>query len=158
VAGTVGHNGGTKHADRWVWLHAAGFGAAPRSWLELVLARIKVGPARLPWTAFGAGSLGGELISLGGLGRRPAVTVDAGQLTGSIPAPAGRLDLTVSTADDDAVAVAYTDLRGGIRLVRHAALATANLRARSPDDRVAGAVGADAADLIPRLKSIVDAL
>ncbi len=28
--GTVGHNWGAEHADRWVWLHAAGFGAAPQ--------------------------------------------------------------------------------------------------------------------------------
>jgi hypothetical protein len=27
--GTVGHNWGSEHADSWVWLHAAGFGAAP---------------------------------------------------------------------------------------------------------------------------------
>lgn len=66
------------------WLRAAGFGAAPQAWLELVLARIRAGPARLPWTAFGAVSLGGELVSLGGLGRGPAVSADAGR-----PAPAG---------------------------------------------------------------------
>jgi hypothetical protein len=74
--GTVGHNWGTEHADRWVWLHAAGFGSAPQAWLELVLARIKIGPARSPWTAMGAVSLDGELVRLGGLGRRPAVSAD----------------------------------------------------------------------------------
>jgi hypothetical protein len=128
--GTVGHNWGTEHADRWVWLHAAGFGAAPQGWLELVLARIKVGPARSPWMAMGAVSLGGELVPLGGLGRRPAVSADPGRLTASIPAPAGRLDLTVSTADDDAVAVAYADPQGGTRVVRHAALATVTVSFR----------------------------
>jgi hypothetical protein len=128
--GTVGHNWGTEHADRWVWLHAAGFAAAPQGWLELVLARIKVGPARSPWTAIGTVSLGGELIPLGGLGRRPAVSADPGQLTARIPAPGGRLDLTVSTADDHAVAVTYADPRGGTRAVRHAALATVTLSFR----------------------------
>jgi hypothetical protein len=128
--GTVGHNWGTEHADRWVWLHAAGFGAAPRAWLELVLARIKVGPARTPWTAIGAASLAGELVPLGGLSRRPTVSADPGRLTARIPAPAGRLDLTVSTADGHAVAVAYADPRGGTRVVRHAALATVKLSFR----------------------------
>ena len=71
--GTVGHNWGSEHADSWVWLHAAGFGNAPEAWLELVLARIRVGPARSPWTAMGALGLGGERIVLGGLGRRPRV-------------------------------------------------------------------------------------
>jgi hypothetical protein len=128
--GTVGHNWGSEHADRWVWLHAAGFAAAPQGWLELVLARIKVGPARSPWTAMGAVSLGGQLVPLGGLGRRPAVRADPGRLTASIPAQGGRLELTVSTADDDAVAVAYTDPRRGTRVVRHAALATVTLSFR----------------------------
>jgi len=56
-----------------VWLHAADFDAAPLAWLELVLARIRIGSARLPWTAMGALSLGGEQILLGGLGRPPRV-------------------------------------------------------------------------------------
>jgi hypothetical protein len=34
--GTVGHNWGTEHADCWVWLHAAGFSAAPRGGLRVV--------------------------------------------------------------------------------------------------------------------------
>ena len=78
--GTVGHNWGTEHADRWVWLHAAGFDTAPDSWLELVLARIKVGPLRSPWTAMGALGLGGEVVPLGGsaaatgLARAPAAS------------------------------------------------------------------------------------
>jgi hypothetical protein len=37
--GTAGHNWGSEHADSWVWLHAADFGAVPEAWLELVLAR-----------------------------------------------------------------------------------------------------------------------
>jgi hypothetical protein len=78
----------------------------------------------------GALGLGGELIPLGGLGRRPTVSAAPGQLTAGIPAPRARLDLTVSTTDDDAVAVTYADPRGGTRLVRHAALATVELRLR----------------------------
>ena len=66
--GTAGHNWGSEHADSWVWLHAAGFGAAPEAWLELVLARIRVGPARSPWTAMGALGLSGERIALGRAG------------------------------------------------------------------------------------------
>ena len=127
---TVGHNWGTEHADRWVWLHAAGFGAAPQGWLELVLAKIKVGPARSPWTAMGALSLGRELIPLGGLGRRPTVSAEPTRLTAGIPSPGARLDLTVNTTDHDAVAVTYADPRGGIRVVRHAALATVELNFR----------------------------
>jgi hypothetical protein len=125
--GTVGHNWESEHADSWVWLHAAGFGAAPEGWLELVLARVRVGPARSPWTAMGALSLGGERIPLGGLGRRPRVDGQPSGLTADIPSPGARLHLKVTTGDDDAVAVAYADPSGGTRAVWHAALATVNL-------------------------------
>ena len=130
--GTVGHNWGSEHADSWVWLHAAGFGTAPEAWLELVLARIRVGPARSPWTAMGALSLGGKRILLGGLGRRPRVDARPGRLTADVPAPGARLRVSVTTDDDDPVAVAYTDPRGGTRAVRHAALANVELILHRP--------------------------
>jgi hypothetical protein len=133
--GTVGHNWGSEHADSWVWLHAADFGAEPDSWLELVLARIRIGRARLPWTAMGALSLGAERIPLGGLGRRPRVDRQPGGLTADIPSPGARLQLRVTTEDQDAVAVPYADPSGGQRAVRHAALATVELTLRRQGER-----------------------
>jgi hypothetical protein len=133
--GTVGHNWGSEHADAWVWLHAAGFGAALEAWLELVLARIRIGPARSPWTAMGALGLGGERVLLGGLGRRPRVDAGPSRLTADVPSPGGRLQLSVTTDDDDPVAVTYTDPRGGTRTVRHAALAGVELTLRRPGHR-----------------------
>jgi hypothetical protein len=127
--GTVGHNWGSEHADAWIWLHAD-FGTAPGGWLELVLARIRIGRARLPWTAMGALSLDGERIPLGGLGRRPRVGGQPGRLTADIPAPGARLRLTVTAGDGDAVAVRYADPSGSARAVRHALLASAELTLR----------------------------
>jgi hypothetical protein len=118
-----------------VWLHAAGFGAAPQAWLDLVLARIRVGPARSPWTAMGALSLAGDRIVLGGLGRRSRVDARPGRLTAEVPAPRARLRLSVTTGHDDPVAVPYTDPRGGTRTVSHAALASVELILRGPGDR-----------------------
>jgi hypothetical protein len=118
-----------------VWLHAAGFGAAPEVWLDLVLARIRVGPARSPWTAMGALSLAGDRIVLGGLGRRPRVDARPGRLTAGVPSPHARLQLSVTTGADDPVAVPYTDPRGGTRTVRHAALAGVELIVRRPGHR-----------------------
>jgi hypothetical protein len=132
--GTVGHNWGSEHADTWVWLHAAGFTAAPEAWLELVLARIRIGRARLPWTAMGALSLGGERIPLGGLGRRPSVDGKSGRLTASIPSPGARLQLSVTTDSNDVVAVPYADPSGGSRFVSHAAVATVELTLRRHGD------------------------
>jgi hypothetical protein len=133
--GTVGHNWGSEHADSWVWLHGEGFGGAPQVWLDLVLAKIKVGPARSPWTAMGALSLSGERIVLGGLGRRPRVDARPGRLAADVPSPGARLRLSVTADDDAAVAVAYTDPRGGTRTVRHAALASVELTVYRPGER-----------------------
>ena len=129
---TAGHNWGSEHADSWVWLHAAGFAAAPQAWLELVLARIRVGPARSPWTAMGALSLSGERIVLGGLGRRPRVDARPDRLTAGVPSPRARLQLSVTTDDEDPVTVAYTGPGGGTRTVRHAALARVELTLHRP--------------------------
>jgi hypothetical protein len=133
--GTAGRNWGSEHADSWVWLHAAGFGDAPAAWLDLVLARIRIGPARSPWTAMGALSLGGERIVLGGLGRRSRVDARPDRLTAGVAAPDARLQVSVTTADGATLAVPYTDPRGGTRTVCHAALASVELTVHRPHDR-----------------------
>jgi len=46
-----------------------------------------------------------------------------------------RLQLSVTTDDDDPVAVPYTDPRGGTRTVSHAALASVEVIVRRPGDR-----------------------
>jgi hypothetical protein len=133
--GTAGHNWGSEHADSWVWLHAADFGAAPEAWLELVLARIRVGPALSPWTAMGALSLGGKRITLGGLGRRSKVDARPDHLAADVYSPGARLHLSVTIEAGDLVAVPYTDPRGGTRTVTHAALASVELSMHRPGNR-----------------------
>ena len=64
--GMVGHNWGSEHAERWVWLHAVGFAEAPGAWLDVALGRVRVGravrrgspTARCRWTARGCRSAG----------------------------------------------------------------------------------------------------
>ena len=69
--GTIGHNWGTQHAERWVWLHAAGFdGHALDTWIDAAIARVRVGPLVSPWVANGALSIDGVRYRLGGIGRR----------------------------------------------------------------------------------------
>jgi hypothetical protein len=140
--GTVGHNWGSEHADSWVWLHAAGLGERPGDWLELVLARIRAGRALLPWTAFGALSLGGDRLPLGGLGRAATVSAGSGRLTATVPAPRGRLELTVTADPGDTAVLTYADPAGGTRVVSHSALAGAELTLRRPggDQRLAASL------------------
>ena len=66
--GMVGHNWGTQHAERWIWMHGAGFEGHDDAWFDATLGRIKVGPWTTPWVANGVLSLGGVRHRLGGLG------------------------------------------------------------------------------------------
>jgi hypothetical protein len=68
--GMLGHNWGTEHAARWVWLRVCGLGEGATGWLDVILGRVRVGPVLTPWTAFGMLDLDGEQYRLGGLGNR----------------------------------------------------------------------------------------
>ncbi|MFN8088163.1 MAG: hypothetical protein U0R81_04175 [Mycobacterium sp.] len=65
--GMLGHNWGTEHAARWIWLRACGLGDGGSGWLDAVLGRVRMGPVLAPWTAFGALEFDGTRHNLGGL-------------------------------------------------------------------------------------------
>ncbi len=46
--GSVNHNWGPKHTDRYAWGQVAGFDNFPDSFLEIVTARVKIGPVLSP--------------------------------------------------------------------------------------------------------------
>jgi hypothetical protein len=68
--GMVGHNWGTQHAERWIWLHGIDFEEDRAAWLDLAIGRIKLAGMTTPWVANGAICLGGRRHRLGGLGAR----------------------------------------------------------------------------------------
>ena len=68
--GMVGHNWGSEHAERWIWLHGVGFEEAPEAWLDVALGRVKVAGRMTPWVANGALSLDGRRHRIGGLTAR----------------------------------------------------------------------------------------
>jgi hypothetical protein len=68
--GTIGHNWGSAHAERWIWLHGVGFGGDPRAWIDVGLGRVKIAGRMTPWVASGMLSLGGRRQRVGGLGAR----------------------------------------------------------------------------------------
>ena len=51
----IGHNWGSEHAERWVWLEGTGFGDGDGTYFDAGAARVKVGPMKTPW--IGAGML-----------------------------------------------------------------------------------------------------
>jgi len=67
--GMVGHNWGSQHAERWIWLHAL-FGE--RCWLDAAIGKVRLGPVVTPWIANGALRLGERRHPLG----RPAHAVE----------------------------------------------------------------------------------
>jgi hypothetical protein len=66
--GMIGHNWGSEHAERWVWLEGTGFEGAADTWFDAGAARIKIGRWTTPWVPSGALSLDGERHRLGGIG------------------------------------------------------------------------------------------
>ena len=64
--GMVGHNWGTQHAERWIWLHGANFEGADDAWFDGAIGRIKLGPVTTPWIANGTLHLEGERHRVGG--------------------------------------------------------------------------------------------
>ena len=64
--GMIGHNWGTQHAERWIWLHGVGFDGAEDVWLDAAIGRLKLGLVKTPWIANGTLYADGERHRLGG--------------------------------------------------------------------------------------------
>lgn len=126
----AGHNWGSEHAERWIWLHAVGFEEAPDAWLDMVLGRVRVGPLRTPWVANGALFLDGRRSRLGGLARRPRVAArhDGGELV--LPGEEGlEVAVTVRAPAGQLVGWTYADPSGGEHRAANCSIAAVQLRA-----------------------------
>lgn len=66
--GMVGHNWGAQHAERWIWIHGAGFAGRDDAWIDVGIGRVALGPWTTPWVANGVLFLDGARHRLGGLG------------------------------------------------------------------------------------------
>jgi hypothetical protein len=113
--GMIGHNWGTRHAERWIWLHGLGFDGAPRAWLDVVLARIAIAGRLTPWLASGALSLEDRRYRLGGLrARGVAVDADARGCVLRLRGEGGvELEAQVRMPAGAAAGWRYSDPRGG---------------------------------------------
>ena len=65
--GSQNHNWGSRHTDQYAWGQVAGFDDAPRSFLEIATARIKIGPLWTPFMTLLVLRHGGREIALNGL-------------------------------------------------------------------------------------------
>jgi hypothetical protein len=112
--GMVGHNWGTEHAERWVWIQGSELADQEDSYLDVAAGRIKIGPLTTPWVANGMLRLDGEEHRLGGLDRVVSSKIDedptdcAFALRGSGVKVRGR----VSSEPRNFVAWVYADPKG----------------------------------------------
>ena len=132
--GMVGHNWGSEHAERWIWLHGAGFEGEDDAWLDVVLARISIRGRLTPWSGFGGLCVDGQVHRLGGLSRTRSTRVDEHpthlafslggrelQVHGRIAAPAGRF-----------VGWVYADPDGATHDVVHCSIADLEVTVERP--------------------------
>ncbi len=132
--GMVGHNWGSEHAERWIWIHGVDFGGHPQAWLDLALGRIKLGGRMTPWVANGALSLDGRRRRLGGLlARGTSVSERPRECALSLRGSDGlRLECRVATPADGLAGWRYADPDGGEHDVVNCSVAKIALSAQLP--------------------------
>jgi hypothetical protein len=126
--GMVGHNWGSEHAERWVWLHGVGFEETPGAWLDVAIGRVRVGRVLTPWVANGALALDGRRYQLGGLGRRADVDARPGALSAHLRGAGVEISLAVRAPEGQTVAFRYADPGGGEHHALNCSIAELHLR------------------------------
>jgi hypothetical protein len=128
----VGHNWGSEHAERWVWLHAVGFDEAPGAWLDVALGRVRVGRLVTPWVGNGALALDGRRYRLGGLRRRVSVDARVGALEAVLHGGDVVVHATVAAPAGQTVAFEYSDPGGGTHNALNCSISEVRLRVERP--------------------------
>jgi hypothetical protein len=130
--GMVGHNWGSEHAERWIWLHGIGFEEDPSAWLDVAVGRVLVAGRLTPWMASGAISLAGRRQRLGGLGARGLKVAESpARCTLSLPGEDGlTVEAHVETPRGSAAGWSYSDPDGGGHDVINCSVARLSLNVR----------------------------
>lgn len=130
--GMIGHNWGAEHAERWIWLHGAGFADAPGAWFDATLGRIKLGPVTIPWVANGALFIDGDLHRLGGPKaiRRTSIHAEPARCAFRLPGSDLAVIGEVAAPDGMAVAWRYSDPGGREHISTNCSVAPLKLTVR----------------------------
>lgn len=112
--GMIGHNWGTEHAERWVWLEGTGFADDEDAYFDAGAARVKLGSRTSPWIPSGMLVLDGSEHRLGGLGQIRSSSI--AESPGACEFVLAGKDVTVrgkvSAPKKDFVAWVYADPKG----------------------------------------------
>jgi len=112
--GMIGHNWGSEHAERWVWLEGTGFEDAPDAYFDAGAARVRVGRWTTPWLPAGMLVLDGKQHRLGGFGQIGAASIDesAGACSFVLPGKDVVVRGRVAAPRKDFVGWVYADPQG----------------------------------------------
>jgi hypothetical protein len=136
--GTVGHNWGTEHAERWLWIHAAGFeGADPHDYVDIAAGRVKIGRFTTPWIANGRIAFEGEEVTLGGLGHLygTEITDSATECNFVVPGQNVNVRGSIAAPAEHMVGWVYTDPEGPEHQVLNCSIADLELKLERPGKR-----------------------
>jgi len=113
--GMVGHNWGAQHAERWIWVHCAGFDERPDDWLDVALGRVRLGRWIAPWVANGVLSIDGRRMRLGGPQRAQTTHVQEDRLHchAELPGDGVTVVIDVGAPAERFVGWQYADPEGG---------------------------------------------
>jgi hypothetical protein len=112
--GMIGHNWGSEHAERWVWLEGTGFAEDSGTYFDAGAARVQVGPWTTPWLPSGMLVLDGEEHRLGGFGQIRSASIEAtpGACEFTLPGKDIVVRGRVSAPKKDFVGWVYADPKG----------------------------------------------
>jgi hypothetical protein len=113
-AGMIGHNWGSEHAERWVWLEGTGFDGRPDAYFDAGAARVAIGSRTTPWIPSGMLVLDGESHRLGGLGnvRHASIEESPTECTFVLPGKDVIVRGRISAPPKDFVGWVYADPKG----------------------------------------------
>jgi hypothetical protein len=132
--GMIGHNWGTEHAERWIWLEGTGFADSPDTWFDAGAARVKLGRRVSPWVPSGFLSLDGVRHRLGGLGAIRSSRIEETSTGCSFVLPSKDIVVhgRVSAPVKDFVGWIYADPKGGEHHTVNCSVADLELTVEQP--------------------------
>jgi hypothetical protein len=132
--GTVGHNWGSEHARRAIWIHGANFEGDKDAWLDLAIGRVKLGPFTTPWIANGELCLDGRRHRLGGPERLRSTRVEESieRCRFGLGGEKVAVDGEVGASRENFVGWIYAQPRGGERQTINCSIADLRLQISRP--------------------------
>jgi hypothetical protein len=133
--GMVGHNWGSEHAERWVWIHGTGLGDSESTdYLDIAAGRVRLAGVTTPWIANGQLVLDGESHRLGGFGRirGTQLKAEATNCRFTVPGDGASVAGTVSAPADQFVAWLYSDPSGTVHNALNCSIADLEFQVDRP--------------------------